>query len=244
MAYHVTGLISALIFLLSIGGLWAQLRFIWHRKATFDAGDSTHRPAAILSVNQFFSSFLAFFSFFLYGACLQRFNHYLVWPRLVATTLTLGVLYEIMHDRRDWRSISSFAICLVLLVITPVLLLVHPQAAHSGKLFSQVLIVVVTILLAQGYTHQVAVIRRTGDTGAVSLRMHQFFLLKDLSTIVFALVMGIAAGWPLLLLSSVSAITKLITIWHFHWVRSSPVAHQRRNIDRAANQAENLPALG
>src|SRR5207249_5067840 len=100
MAYHITGLISALIFLLTLGGLWSQLRFIFERKKTFRKGGLTERPTAILSVNQFVSSFLAFFSFFLYGACLPKFNHYLVWSRLAATLLTLAVLFEMMRDRR------------------------------------------------------------------------------------------------------------------------------------------------
>ena len=87
MAYHITGLISALIFLLTVSGLWSQLKFIWRRKSLrteVRTPGAVERPAAILSLNQFVSSFLAFFSFFLYGACLQRFNHYLVWPRLAA----------------------------------------------------------------------------------------------------------------------------------------------------------------
>ena len=41
----------------------------------------------------------------------------------------------------------------------------------------------------------------------MSLRFHQFFFLKDISTIAFALTMGVAEGWPLLLMSSVSAIS-------------------------------------
>ena len=241
MAYHITGLISALIFLLTVGGLWSQLRFIWKRKSAFRAGHSPDRPAAVLSLNQFVSSFLAFFSFFLYGACLQRFNHYLVWPRLLASILTFGVLYEIMRDRRDGPSIASFGFCLALLVVAPVLLLANPHAAQSGKFISQILIVIITVVLAQGYTHQVTLIRRTGQTGAVSLRMHQFFLLKDISTIAFALTMGFSAGWPLLLLSTVSAITKIITIWHFRWVRLSPLANQRRDV--SAKPAPSLALL-
>jgi hypothetical protein len=243
MAYHITGTISALIFLLSVAGLWAQLGFIWRRKLAFRTGASTQRPAAILSVNQFVSSFLAFYSFFLYGACLERFNHYLVWPRLIASLLTLTVLYEIMRDRREPRSILSFSFCFALLFAAPVALPLNPHAAQSGRLLSKMLIVAVTLLLAQGYTHQVAVIRRTGTTGAVSIRMHQFFLLKDVSTIVFALVMGIAAGWPLLLLSTVSAITKIITIWHFRWVRMSPLAAERRRTAAPTEQADSLRAV-
>ena len=87
------------------------------------------------------------------------------------------------------------------------------------------------------------VIRRTGQTGAVALRMHQFFFLKDASTIVFAFTMGIASGWPVLLMSSVSGITKLITMWHFRWVRVSPVAQERRNSGTSA-APEPLVALG
>src|SRR6266436_2177051 len=144
MAYHITGLISAAIFLLTVGGLWSQLQFIFLRKRSFAGGSAIQRPTAILSLNQFVSSFLAFFSFFLYGACLQRFNHYLVWPRLVATLLTLVVLYEIMRDRREPRSVISFLGCAAFLLAAPAMLMFHPDSAASAKFISQVLIVVAT----------------------------------------------------------------------------------------------------
>ena len=85
MSYHITGLISSAVFLLTIGGLWAQLGLVWQRKHSATNDTTQERPTAVLSVNQFVSSYLAFFSFFLYGACLERFNHYLVWPRLAAS---------------------------------------------------------------------------------------------------------------------------------------------------------------
>src|SRR2546423_66330 len=117
MAYHITGAISAVIFLLTLGGLWSQLGFIFVRKRAFGSGQLAQRPTAILSLNQFVSSFLAFFAFFLYGACLKPFNHYLVWSRLAATLLTLIILFEILRDRRDTRSIVSFSACVALLVV-------------------------------------------------------------------------------------------------------------------------------
>jgi hypothetical protein len=235
MTYHITGLISAVIFLLTVGGLWSQLQFVWERKRKLGAGAlNGEQPTTVLSLNQFVSSFLAFFSFFLYGACLERFNHYLVWPRLVASFLTLLVLYELMVDRRDGPSIASFTACLALLLITPVLLLLNPRIAQWARLISEGLIVVVTVILAQGYTHQIVLIRRSGRTGAVSLRLHQFFFVKDISTIVFAFAMSLKAGWPLLLLSSVSALTKLATMWHFRWARLSPAAKERRERISAA----------
>lgn len=241
MSYHVTGLISSAIFLLTIGGLWAQLGFVWQRRrpAVAGGGDDHERPTAVLSVNQFVSSFLAFFSFFLYGACLERFNHYLVWPRLAASLLTLAVLFEIMRDRLDRVATSAFVACLVLLVGTPLGLVTIPSAAEWGRAVSQSLIVVVTVILAQGYLHQVLMIRQTGRTGGVSARLHQFFFWKDVSTIAFAVSMGTSTGWPLLLLSSVSAATKLVTLWHFRWVRLSPVARDRRE----ATKSEPLTTL-
>jgi hypothetical protein len=229
MTYHITGLISSVIFLLTVGGLWSQLQFVWQRRREFPRDQfPAMRATAILSLNQFGSSFLAFFSFFLYGLCLQPFNHYLVWPRLVASLLTLAVLYEIMRDRRGWLSSLAFVICAALIVIAPGLLLLNPPVMAWGRRISQLLIVGVTVVLAQGYLHQVVLIRQSGQTGAVSLRLHQFFFIKDASTIAFAMAMGLASGWPLLLLSSVSGITKLATMWHFRWARLSPLAQQRR----------------
>jgi len=227
MTYHLTGLVSAVIFLLTVGGLWLQLQFVWKRKHVFIAG-GRERPTAVLSLNQFVSSFLAFYSFFLYGGCLPRFNHYLVWTRLVASALTLLVLYEMMADRRDARSIIIFASCVGLMLAAPIVFLLHPGGALWGRLLSQTLIVLVTIILAQGYAHQILLIRQSGQTGAVALRMHQLFFVKDVSTIAFALAMGVRTGWPLILLSTVSAITKLAVMWHFRWARVSDEAKRRR----------------
>ena len=238
MTYHLTGLISAVIFLLTVHGLWLQLQFVWKRKDAFLAG-GRERPTAVLSLNQFVSSFLAFYSFFLYGGCLPRFNHYLVWTRLVASVLTLLVLYEMMVDRRDARTLASFASCVGLMLVGPVMFLLHPGAAPWGRLLSQTLVVVVTIVLAQGYAHQILLIRQSGHTGAVALRMHQLFFAKDVSTIAFALAMGVGAGWPLILLSTVSALTKLAIMWHFRWARVSLEAKRRREaMERAASLDE------
>ncbi len=242
MTYHITGLISAVIFLLTLGGLWSQLELVWNRKRQRrEDPRSVEPPTAILSLNQFLSSFLAFFSFFFYGACLLPFNHYLVWPRLAASLLTLAVLYEIMADRKTWLPTVAFIYCSALMAGAPMLLLFNPDIATAARRFSQGLIIVVTVILAQGYSHQIVLIRRSGQTGAVSLRLHQFFLIKDISTITFALAMGLASGWPILLLSSVSGITKLATMWHFRWARVSPVAKQRRD---ALLELKNQRGLG
>jgi hypothetical protein len=228
MSYHFAGIVNATIFLLTLIGLWGQLRLIWRRQQQYHDGVLAEGPTAVLSLNQFVSSYLAFFSFFLYGACLERFNHYLVWTRLAACLLVLMVLWEIMRERRERVATSSFTICTSMLVVLPTWVLLDEAAAIWCRGLSQALIVFATVILAQGYTHQIVLIRRSGCTGAVSIRMNQFFLLKDLSTIAFALAMGVGTGWPLLLLASVSALTKVGTLWQFRWARISQVAARRR----------------
>ena len=109
MAYHLTGIISTSLFFLSILGLFIQLRTIWDRKRPIpDLGPWTERPTAVISLNLLSMSYFACFLFFLYGFSLERFNHYLVWPRLAAILLFLAILYELMMDRRHWLSTSTF----------------------------------------------------------------------------------------------------------------------------------------
>jgi len=230
VSYHITGVISAVIFLLTVSGLWSQLDLIRGRKKSFRGGELRQRPTAILSLNQFVSSFLAFFSFLIYGACLRPLNHYLIWPRLIACLLILVLLWEIAADRRDPLSSLALASGGLLLVAVPPMLIFTDSASRLGRSLSQGFVVAVTALLAQGYVHQIAVIRRSGHTGAVSLRMHQFFFLKDASTAVFAATMGLANGWPVMLMSFVSGATKIAIMWHFRWARVSPLARERRAV--------------
>jgi hypothetical protein len=86
------------------------------------------------------------------------------------------------------------------------------------------------LLLAQGYAHQISLIWRSGHTGAVAIRMSQFILLMDISTIALAINIGADNSWPLLLLACTSAITKLIIMYLFRWVRVSEQAKIRRTI--------------
>lgn len=91
-----------------------------------------------------------------------------------------------------------------------------------------IMIVVITIFLAQGYTHQIIQVLKLGSTGALDIKMSQFILLMDMSTIAFAFAMGLEDGWPLLLLATVSACTKLIILYLFRWARTSLSAERRR----------------
>ncbi len=230
-SYHVLGWVSVLFFSLSLIGIATQLREIWQRKRRrlqLESPTEFDRPTAVLSLNQFFASFLAFYSFLVYGFCLEPFNHYLVWTRLVATALVLVIIYEIWDDRRGRLPTLTLVASLFMLLAAVSLLTFARGIVSEGRIASAWLAVFAATVFGQGIIHQVARVRQTGHTGAVSLRMHQLTTCKDLSTIGFALAMPMADGWPLMAVGGAGVGTKVVLMWHFRWARLSPVAAARR----------------
>lgn len=221
--YNIFGTLNTLFIIVSLIGVFSQLRTIWHRKHLQESA-----PTELLSLNQFTVSYLAYLSFFIYGYSIEPFNHYIVWPRLIASVLVALILYEIWLDRQNKWSNRSVSLSFVTLFIAVIGLLFGESIMDEGKLISTSIILVVTLLIAQGYFHQIRLIISSGKTGAVDLKMSQFILLMDISTIAFALSMGLTLGWPLMVLAITSAITKLVIMYLFHWVKVSETAKQRR----------------
>ncbi len=231
MFYTVAGIINTAFILLSLVGVWAQLRKVRVRRR---AGAANGAATDILSLNQFTVSFLAYLSFFVYGYTIQPFNHFIVWPRLLASVLVLLILREIWTDRRSRAATTALALAGLALLCALAGLVWGQRHVDEGRVLASAMIVAITALLAQGYAHQILLIWRSGRTGAVSLRMSQLILLMDVSTVVFAFAMGLHLGWPLLLLAVVSGSTKLAILWLFRWERRSALAAYKRH---------SLPAL-
>ena len=226
-SYNIFGTINTIFIIVSLYGVFSQLRTIWKRK---ESGIESERPTALLSLNQFTVSYLAYLSFFIYGYSIEPFNHYIVWPRLLASVLVAFILFEIWQDRKSNHSKSSFSLACATLLIAIAGLFIGETIIDQGKYISTTIIVLVTILIAQGYYHQIKLIINSGSTGAVDLKMSQFIFMMDISTIAFALSMGLSIGWPLLVLAITSGITKVIIMFLFKWVKISPTAQKRRNI--------------
>lgn len=225
MFYTIAGFINTAFILLSVAGVWAQLKKIWQRR---QLPSQAATATEILSLNQFSVSFLAYLSFFVYGYTIQPFNHFIVWPRLLAVLVVLLILREIWCDRRSAAATVGLTTAVFSLLAALAGLIWGQRFVDEGRMFASIMITAITLLLAQGYVHQILLIWRSGRTGAVSLPMSQLILLMDISTIVFACSMGLRLGWPLLLLATVSAVTKLSIMWLFRWERRSALAQQRR----------------
>ncbi len=217
--YQLAGSINTIMIFVSLLGVFAQLKLVWQRKKNGQLNPEIGRPTELLSLNQFSVSFLAYFSFFVYGYSITPFNHFIVWPRLIASLLVMWILFEILRDRKTRSTRVMFSMSIVCLIAGLIGLIFNQQFDDSGKTISSVLIVTITAFLAQGYFHQIKLIIQNRQTGAVSIRMSQFILLMDLSTIAFALTMPLSDSWPLMLLAVVSGITKLVIMYLFRWVR-------------------------
>jgi hypothetical protein len=221
-SFHIFGALSTIFFLLSLSGVFAQIQIILKRK--LQPNQQQGFATRVLSLNTFAASFLGYYAFFIYGISLTPRNAYLVWPRLIALVLVIWILFEIARDRRTFRAIGVYATSLSLLLAGLVAMLFDFQLSFEKRLFSQWLTVVVTVIIAQGYAHQIYLMYKSRSVGAVSKRMHQLTLLKDIFTVAFGISMGLEDGWPLLLLSGVSGMTKIVLLALFYTLSRSDVA--------------------
>jgi len=223
-AYNLFGVVNTVFIFVSLYGILSQLRKIWYRKRQKNIGGATQ----LLSINQFTVSYLAYFSFFIYGYSIKPFNHYIVWPRFIAAVLVGFILYEIWLERRSQSSALSLMLVIFSLAFGMIGLIYGDTFVDEGKYVSTIIILVISLLLAQGYYHQIKLIINSGTTGAIDLKMNQFIFMMDISTIAFALSMGISSGWPLIVLAFTSGTTKIIIMYLFKWVKVNSVAIQRR----------------
>lgn len=221
--YNIAGSLNSLFVFISLYGVWLQLNSIWGRSR-----EQHPSTTELLSLNQFTVSYFAYFSFFVYGYSVQPFNHYMVWPRLIACLLVILIFWEMLKDRRQKRVTTVFVVSLVVLLAGIAGLIWGQRIKDQGQMISTLIILAVSISLAQGYWHQILLILRRGDTGAINIKMSQYILLMDLSTFFLAYTMGFDKSWPMVVLASVSGVTKVIIMYLFRWVRLSPTAMHRR----------------
>jgi hypothetical protein len=220
------GAVNTGFILSSVYGVFSQLSTIKHRRNGLNRSAAT----ALLSLNQFTVSFFAYFSFFVYGYSITPFNHFIVWPRLIASLVVLAILFEIFKDRKTIATKYAFGIASVALALGVFGLFAGNRLVDSSRFIATILILTISVFIAQGYAHQIRVIIKRGDTGAIDIKMSQFILLMDISTIALAFAVGVKFSWPLMVLAVTSAITKLCILYLFYWVRVSPLAKHRRAI--------------
>jgi len=199
--YHVMGLVSSALFLLTWFGLWSQIKSM--NKYQYLCRDANNS----LSLNQFGSSYFAFFSLFLFGISVEPFNHYLVWTRFGALLLTLVIIMKIWQQRRGpvTTMVTSMATLVFLAGIASMFFRPFPAIAQIG---TATLMLGVTVILFQGTLHQLLVLKRRQKVGSLSATLFKNILIKDVSTLLFGLTMPLSQSWPLLVLNGTSVIMR------------------------------------
>lgn len=213
MLYHILGFASAALFLLTWLGLWSQIKAMtrFQVPVSSESDDANHS----LSLNQFGSSYFAFFSIFLFGISVEPFNHYLVWTRFGALILTLIIIWKIWQHRRT--SISGYIAAIALLaLIGGTLSIAFRPFPTLAQLGANTLMLVVTVILFQGSLHQWFVLQRRQKVGSLSFALFRNILIKDVSTLLFGLTMPLSQSWSLLILNGTSVIMRGSILLQMH----------------------------
>ncbi len=213
MLYHILGFASAALFLLTWLGLWSQIKAMtrFQVPVSSESDDANHS----LSLNQFGSSYFAFFSIFLFGISVEPFNHYLVWTRFGALILTLIIIWKIWQHRRTTISGYIAAIALLALIGGTLSIAFRPFPTLA-QLGANTLMLVVTVILFQGSLHQWFVLQRRQKVGSLSFALFRNILIKDVSTLLFGLTMPLSQSWPLLILNGTSVIMRGSILLQMH----------------------------
>ncbi len=201
MLYHILGALSSALFLLTWYGLYKQLAAIDAKKQTNQVSTQN------LSINQFASSFFAFYANFIFGIAIDPFNHYLVWTRFGALLLLVVILFRVFQERRGVLSSVVFMSTL-LAFIGGIISMSFRPFPDIAKLATDALMLIVTVVLVQGTLHQYWLLHKSKSLGNLSFTLIQSILIKDISTLMFALTMPFAIAWPLLVLNGSSVIAR------------------------------------
>ncbi|TKB54939.1 hypothetical protein [Ferrimonas aestuarii] len=221
----LAGSLHSLLTLVSLVGVWAQLRTIYQRRAQGQEGSQ------LLSLNQFSVGFFGYWSFFVYGFSLSPANHYLIWPRLTAALLMVAIIFNIHRDRR-----TSASLTMTIMTVACTLASLGAFAfggayiEDGGRWIATGLLLTISALLAQGYWHQIKQVIRHKQVGAINPRMSQLILAMDASTLLLVFAMGWQQGWPLAILASTSALTKIVLLRYYYRYSTAPSPTEKNGI--------------
>ncbi|GGK75466.1 hypothetical protein [Amphritea balenae] len=220
MLYNAVGMLSSVFFIGCLFGLIDQIRRIRKRKLSVDSQHEGFATQSI-SANAFFSSFIAFYAFFLYSFMLDEVEYYILVTRFFAASMTLVILYEIYTDRQAFSQKLPFITGIICMTLAGLAYLYREDVLVLGRSTSIILACGATLVMLQGGIQQIRRIIKERSTGVLSLPMNAIFMAKDLSNVAFGMVLGISDGWPLIMLGSISALLKLSIILQFFYYRKT-----------------------
>lgn len=213
MLYSAVATISSIIYVGCLWGIAQQILTIKNRRKQYSTGGAALGFATqSLSVNGFTSSFIGFYSFYVYAILMSEIDFFILVTRLLACLMTTYVLFEIHRDRVSVSERAPFWAAIFFIMASIFLLIFRDSFLHEGKKYAIALTMFATIVMFQGGLSQILSIVRQGSTGALSAKMTLVFFLKDVTNVLFGAVIGFSEGWPLMLMGGVSASLKMTNL--------------------------------
>ena len=210
-AYHITGLLQASLFTLSISAVWVQLQFVRRRRARISEAGTREAATDNLSLVSIFGSFGAFFSFVLLSTAIEPFAHYIFWSRIPACVLAILLLWEFRRDHPTSVRALVGPLAAALFVSAIVMTGFFPGLGRAQIRELQILVLIAGGVLASGQVHQLWLLITRRRVGALSLRARTLNLLKDLSTVAFGVALGVHQSWSLVVVAAANvALTAVV----------------------------------
>ena len=213
MLYSVVATMSSMIYMGCLWGVVQQILIIKKRREKYTTGKASLGFATqSLSVNGFTSSFIGFYSFYVYAILMTEIDFFILVTRLLACLMTTYVLFEIYRDRLPVVERIPFQVAVFFIITSIAVLIFRDSLVHDGKKYAIALTLFATIVMFQGGLSQIVSIVRQGATGALSAKMTMVFFLKDVTNVIFGAVIGFSEGWPLMLIVRVRKKKKMINL--------------------------------
>lgn len=212
--YYFWGLVSSILFLSAIPAVVHQLQLIWKRKRLKAEGLSAEPATLSISLNQIFSSYVAIYSFFLFGLVTDSPDPFLTYPRAVVGVLLCAVIFEIFRDRRSVASQWVLAACFISVLMPLGLVATGYRTSGIARDSSSALVCVAALCLAQGNISQYLVLKRSRKRGGVSLPMHLLLYGKDFAGMMFGLQIGTSA-WSIVLMHGLNLVMRAPIIYTY-----------------------------
>ena len=221
--YHITGILQAALFILSISAVYVQLRLVRIRRQMIGCQSIPELPTDNLSVVAVAGAFAAFLSFLMFSTATQPFAHYIFWSRIPACILAILLLWEFRHDHATGVVRVLGPIATVLFGAGIVSTALFPGMSRECIHLIEALVIVTGVVLIGGQIHQLWLLLKRRRVGALSLKARMLNLMKDVSTIAFGLMIGAQQSWSLIAVAGANAtMTALIIVTGMCMMKYSP----------------------
>jgi len=210
MLVEILGLIHSLTYIAARIGTIHQIALIWKSKQKNPPGFGLN--TAQLSSNYRGSAALLFLSMILWGLSLDPIDWVVVSSRGLALLLFLFIVRELWLDRRCKIAQSWLIYCVSLTVIAAGIMILNWQWFKSLSSIFAVITVFFSFNLTWGAAHRVYKIIKARSPGKQSIVEMSFQLSKDLTGIIYGLLLGFDKMWPLVVTLFLTSFIRTINI--------------------------------